>query len=226
MDLIHVSVAMSLDGHIDDSAPDRLVLSSPEDFEDMYASRAECDAILIGARTVRNDNPSLLFKYPALIEKRIRRGQPAELTKVTLTTSGNLDPQSRFFTTGTTPKLVICPPSTAQVLHKRLGNAAEVIVLEPLTPIAIVRALRDRGIRKLFVEGGSVVLTTFLSAGVFHKLRLAIAPFFVGDDTAPRFVHGGNFIHNKNNKLRVARARVLGDVTVIELMNDNVPQLG
>jgi 5-amino-6-(5-phosphoribosylamino)uracil reductase len=191
----------------------------------MYKSRAECDAILLGAQSVRRDNPSLLLEHPGLVEERVRRGQPAELTKVTLTKSGNLDPKSKFFTTGSTRKLVICPPSAAAALEQRLGSAADIIALELLTPVAIVRALRDRGIRRLFVEGGSVVLTAFLSAGVFHRLRVAVAPFFVGDDSAPRFVRGARFVHNKNSRLRVTRARVLGDVTVIDLLNDDVPQL-
>jgi len=108
------------------------------------------------------------------------------------------------------------------VLREKLGQVAEIVPVEAVTPAAVVRALGARGIRTLFVEGGATVLTAFLSAGAFHKLRLAVAPFFVGDDRAPRFVTGASFPSNADNRLRVAGARVLGDVTVIDLVNEHV----
>ncbi len=60
MKLIHISVAMSLDGHIKDQSDHGQRLSTKEDLQDMYAARAKCDAVLIGANTIRQDNPSLL----------------------------------------------------------------------------------------------------------------------------------------------------------------------
>src|ERR1700722_6102461 len=99
MKLIHISAAMSLDGRIDDSSKRRLILSSPEDLTDMYTQRAKCDAILIGANTIRKDNPSLLLP-PELTQARINRGQPPELIKVTITKSVDLDPQANFFSKG------------------------------------------------------------------------------------------------------------------------------
>jgi 5-amino-6-(5-phosphoribosylamino)uracil reductase len=222
VDLIHVSAAMSLDGHIDDGTPQRLLLSSPEDFADVDQARAECDAILVGAETVRRDNPSLVLRDPALVEARRLRGEAPEPTKVTVTTSGDLDPAANFFRAGRAPKLVVCPVAIDAALRQRLGGAAEVVPLESVTPATVVRALAERGIRRLFVEGGATVLTAFLSAGAFHRLRLAIAPFFVGDDQAPRLVRAASFPHDAAHRLRVTRARVLGDVTVIDLVNDDV----
>ena len=108
MTYIYISAAISMDGFIDDASHDRLILSSPEDFEDMYSQRALCDAILIGAETIRKDNPSLLFKRPHLIENRVQCGLEPELIKVTLTRSGNLDPSSRFFTSGEGRKIILC----------------------------------------------------------------------------------------------------------------------
>lgn len=216
-----MSAAISLDGYIDDGTRQRLMLSSLEDFADVDRARAECDAILVGAETVRRDNPSLVLRDPALVEARRLRGEPPEPAKVTVTTSGNLDPASNFFLAGRAPKLVVCPVAIEAALGERLGTAAEVVPLESVTPAAVVRALADRGIRRLFVEGGATVLTAFLSAGAFHRLRLAIAPFFVGDDRAPRFVKAAHFPNDASHRLRVADTRVLGDVTVIDLVNED-----
>jgi riboflavin biosynthesis pyrimidine reductase len=60
-----VSVAISLDGFIADDSSQRLVLSSPEDFDAVYRLRAESDAILVGGETVRVDNPSLATRHAA-----------------------------------------------------------------------------------------------------------------------------------------------------------------
>ena len=51
---------MSLDGYLDSAAPTRLALSNDADFDRVDAVRASCDAILVGAATVRTDNPRLL----------------------------------------------------------------------------------------------------------------------------------------------------------------------
>ena len=220
MDLIYISVAMSLDGFIDDRSPDRLVLSSPEDIEDMYSKRAECDAILIGAETVRKDNPSLLFKRPHLVEQRLRNGLRPELIKVTLTKSGNLEAESKFFTTGDAPKIILCPAEAAVSIRERLGKVAEIITINPLEPRSVISALEGIGVRKLFIEGGTSVLTAFISARLFHRLRVAVAPFFVGDAAAPCFVGNATFAHNKNNRLHLERTRRLGDMTVMEFVNN------
>src|SRR3954453_8781813 len=107
---------MSVDGYIDDAAQERLRLSSTADWDRVDAVRAGCDAILVGAGTVRADDPRLLIRSAARREQRVARGLPADLTKVTLTWSGGLDPGARFFTTGEAPKLVYAPSGTAAEL--------------------------------------------------------------------------------------------------------------
>src|SRR5512139_2784740 len=97
---------MSIDGYIDDSTPERLRLSTPADFDRVDAVRATCDAIMVGAESVRRDDPKLLIRSESRQRRRTERGLPAHLIKVTLTAGGELDPEARFFTTGDAPKLV------------------------------------------------------------------------------------------------------------------------
>ena len=59
-----LSCGISLDGYLDAATPERLVLSNEADLERVDAVRAECDAILVGAATIRNDNPRLLVRKP------------------------------------------------------------------------------------------------------------------------------------------------------------------
>ena len=49
------SAAVSSDGYMDDCTPQRLVLSCAEDWAEVHAIRASCDAILVGAETVRRE---------------------------------------------------------------------------------------------------------------------------------------------------------------------------
>ena len=68
---------MSIDGYLDTATTERLVLSNDADFDRVDAVRATCDAILVGATTVRNDNPRLLVHSQARQEARAtikRRG--------------------------------------------------------------------------------------------------------------------------------------------------------
>ena len=60
-----LSWAMSLDGYLDDASDHRLVLSNPADLDRVDAARAGCDAILVGAATVRADDPRLVVRDPA-----------------------------------------------------------------------------------------------------------------------------------------------------------------
>jgi 5-amino-6-(5-phosphoribosylamino)uracil reductase len=72
-----LSVAVSVDGYIDDTIPERLYLSNEADFDRVEVVRTECDAILIGAETLRRDNPRLIIKSPERLAARAAAGKPA-----------------------------------------------------------------------------------------------------------------------------------------------------
>ena len=67
---------MSIDGYIHDGSDTRLLLSNDADFDRVDAVRAGCDAILVGANTVRRDNPRLLVRSAARRAARVARGLP------------------------------------------------------------------------------------------------------------------------------------------------------
>jgi 5-amino-6-(5-phosphoribosylamino)uracil reductase len=221
MKLIYVSAAMSLDGHIDDQSVNRLRLSTDEDLHDMYAARSLCDAILVGANTIRLDNPSLSCHLPELITERELRGQEPEPIKVTVTRSGNLDADADFFTRGSGQKIIICPMHSTISISKPLANAAKIIMVKDLNAANIVATLEKFGINSLFVEGGTAILTMFLSQGVFSRLRLAVAPFFVGANKAPTLLNDAIFKNTDKNRLRIAAVRNLGNMAVIDMVNDS-----
>ncbi|GAA2619322.1 dihydrofolate reductase family protein [Actinomadura fulvescens] len=208
-----LSCAASIDGYIDDNTDERLLLSNDEDFDRVDEVRASCDAILVGANTIRRDNPRLLVRAQQRREDRVHRGLPETPIKVTFTNRGDLDPQAQFFAAGDTEKIVFCANSGVDKCRDRLGSVATVVDAgDPVDLTAVLAELAARGVRRLMVEGGGTVHTQFLTAGFADELQLVIAPFFVGDPEAPSFVGPGKFPHHPGHRMTVAEVRQIGDV--------------
>ncbi len=213
-----ISAAISLDGYLDDRSPERLRLSGQEDWENVLALRTRCDAILVGAGTVRADDPSLVIKDPEIRRQRSQTGMEPEPLKVTVTRSGNLNLESGFFTRGNGRKLVFCERSTPVERIREIQRIAEVITVPHIDPEIISDTLGSFGVRVLLVEGGSSVLGMYMKSGNFDCLRLATAPFFVGDGRAPRFVPDGQYPWNKDNRLVLRDSIKLGNTSVMYMV--------
>ena len=211
-----LSCSMSIDGYIDGTTESRLLLSNELDFDRVDAVRAAVDAILVGATTVRNDDPRLLVRDPERRRARLDRGLPEHPVKVTVTRRGLLDPSRRFFADDGSRKLVYAGSRVAETLGARLGSLSEVVDAgEPVTMAGLVRDLHDRGVRRLMVEGGAAVHTQFLAEDVVDELQLVVAPFFVGDSGARRFVGDARFPWHPARRARLAETRQLGDVVLL-----------
>ncbi len=185
---ILLSCAVSLDGYLDDNTAERLVLSNAADLDRVDAERAGVDAILVGANTIRRDDPRLSVRSPARRAARVSAGQPETPLKVILS-SGSVPEGAAFRADGT-----------------------HVVVNGPLD--AVLADLADLGVRRLMVEGGGRVLTSFLESGHADELQLVIAPFFVGDDSAPRFVHSGRFPWHAHHRATLASVTPIGNVVL------------
>lgn len=210
-----LSVAASLDGYIDDTSDTRVLLSNEEDFDRVDEERSRADAILVGANTIRTDNPRLLVRSARRQQQRIDTGRPAQPAKATLTRSGVLDPESGFFTAGDTQKIVYTSTGARMGLTRDLGDAAIVVDSgDPLDVSRILSDLAEREVTRLMVEGGGQIHTLFLSAGVADELQLVYAPLLIGESCAPRFVHHGSF----PKSMRLAETRTMGDVVLLRYL--------
>ena len=211
-----LSCSMSIDGYVDSAMPRRLELSNGADFDRVDAVRASCDAILVGAATVRNDNPRLIVRSRSRRDDRIARGLPPSPIKVTVTERVELDADADFFTIGETEKLVYC--ASPRVLAARSQLEPMATVLDGGHPVemrTISEDLAARGVQRLMVEGGGKVHTQFLTDDLADELQLVVAPFFVGDSRAPRFVSDGRFPWNPQRRAMLAEVRQIGDVVLM-----------
>lgn len=206
-----LSAAVSLDGYLDDTTPERLLLSSPADFDRVDEVRASVDAILIGAGTIRADNPRLLVNSPERRAVRVAEGLPPYPLKVTVSGSGELDPAANFWHTGGHKALYTTDKGAERA--RSLGIAADVVALGPeLDWRRLLEHLHDvLGVRRLMVEGGGTVHTQLLLQGLADELQLVLAPLFVGDPQAPRLFGPGGY---QGGRLRLVETRRIEDVVL------------
>ena len=212
-----LSAAISVDGCLDDASDTRLILSNEADLDRVDEVRSRSDAIMVGAGTIRRDNPALLVRSLTRRNGRVARGLPPGPARVTLTGTGEIDPAARFFTAGDGVRLVYAPGAAAGRVRERLGGtAAEVVGAgDPLDLEVVLADLAARGVGRLMVEGGGTVHAQFLSAGLADELHLAVAPIFVGDPAAPRITGARGAPHHR---MQLAEARMIGDVVLLRYL--------
>jgi 5-amino-6-(5-phosphoribosylamino)uracil reductase len=222
-----LSVASSVDGYIDDATSERLLLSNDADFDRVDEVRASADAILVGAGTIRRDNPRLVVRSAARRAGRAARGLPGSPVKVTLTASGDLDPAASFFTGGPADKIVYVASPAAGKARERLAGVATVVDAgDPADLPGVLADLAARGVRRLMVEGGSTIYRQFLAAGLADELHLVIAPLFVGDLAAPRLAADGAFPAHRGSRMDLAEVRQIGDVVLLRYLLRTGEQCG
>src|SRR5581483_54727 len=210
-----LSCCVSIDGYIGSGAS-RLLLSNDADFDRVDEVRASCDAILVGAATVRADNPRLLVRSEVRRAARAARGLPPSPMKVTVTRRAELDARAEFFTAGDTEKLVYCASPLVRAAEHRLGPVATVVDGGRTVEMSTLSSdLAARGVERLMVEGGGTVHTQFLSEDIVDELQLVVAPVFVGDSEAPRFVRDGSFPWNTGRRAELVEVRKIGDVVLL-----------
>ncbi|MGO4634993.1 RibD family protein [Streptomyces sp. 2RAF24] len=206
---------MSVDGYLDDASPERLLLSNPADFDRVDEVRATCDAILIGATTMRKDNPRLLVNSEERRAKRIAEGRSEYPLKVTVTRSGNLSSDLRFWHHGG-DKLVFTVDGATEKLRATLAGLADVVSVGPeIAWGSVLDELGRRGVGRLMVEGGGTIHTQLMAQNLADEVHLAVAPLLVGEAGAPRFLGTADYPGGSTARMRLLEARAIGDVVLL-----------
>jgi diaminohydroxyphosphoribosylaminopyrimidine deaminase / 5-amino-6-(5-phosphoribosylamino)uracil reductase len=165
-------LGQSLDGRIATANGASHWVTGSQDLEHNHRMRALFDAVLVGAGTIRHDDPQLT----------VRAVPGPHPVRVVLDPKRRLRPDHRVFTDGLAPTLVVCDPALAgrgeRVGHARVVGAA--CAGGRLCPRAVLDALSALGLRRVFVEGGGVTVSRFLAAGCLDRLQITIAPVILG----------------------------------------------
>jgi len=196
--------AMSLDGKIATHTGHSRWISSEKSRVYSHKIRNEVDAILVGANTIKKDNPRLTTRIPDVEVKHPLR--------VVLDSRDGLSADSQIFSNQLTGKTILA------TTHKRDDfQHIETISLPQAKEGICIKALLDelakRSITNILVEGGGTVLSSFFTQNYVDKVLAFVAPMIIGGDRAPTPVAGKGIDH-------ISQAFRLENLTVNRLAED------
>lgn len=160
-------------------------VSSDADQVVFAAVRRYADAVLVGSGTLRAEQYTPMQADPANAKQRGADGQLEAPVVAVVSGSLKLPWELPIWTESTHQPLVI---TQAGGDDQRLAEArrhADVVVLDEVTPLAIVDALVERGLRRIICEGGPQLLRNLVEADVIDEADITLAPIFAGTGDSP-----------------------------------------
>jgi diaminohydroxyphosphoribosylaminopyrimidine deaminase / 5-amino-6-(5-phosphoribosylamino)uracil reductase len=147
----------------------------------VHLLRAQCDAILVGIGTVLADDPLLTCRLPGM--------QARSPVRVVLDRALRIPGDSRLVHSARqTPLWVMASELAEAPAAAKLGAAGAAVIRMPpqaasgLDLLGVLRALAEKGITRLLVEGGSRVAASFVAADLVDEAWLLRAPWVIGAD--------------------------------------------
>lgn len=168
--LVTYKAAVSLDGKVALAGGRPAQLSGPESQRLVHRMRAEADAILIGAGTLRADDPRLT----------VRLCQGRNPTRVVLTSSGRLPLDAQLFADAAEAPVLLLAERLADADEQWLHGAGVQVERFPGGLATALRLLAARGLLDVFLEGGPTLAAALLTAGLVDRLALFVTPLLVG----------------------------------------------
>lgn len=175
------NLAISLDGKIADlRAPERH-LGTPRDRQTMQVIRKQCDAIIVGAQTLR--------VHPHTYRLQGAKKQPVN---VILTRSGQLPAAPKFWSDDSVIRFVFTTKKglkAARLVAKERAFV-EVVGEEELDLSRVLERLRESNLKNILVEGGGEVMAAFLEAKLLQEMFVTLTPWCLGGRQNPTLVGG------------------------------------
>lgn len=174
---IHLKWAMSLDGRTSTDSGDSKWISNEESRRYAHLLRSYCDAVLVGANTMRRDDPELNVRLP-----KYKGKQPL---RIILDETLNINPQAKIFGSNGGDVLIF---TSAEAVKKKAGLIkkirAKIIGVDAnkcgVSLIDVVENLKALGVQSIFVEGGRSVAGAFLEAKFADKITAFVSPVLIG----------------------------------------------
>jgi diaminohydroxyphosphoribosylaminopyrimidine deaminase/5-amino-6-(5-phosphoribosylamino)uracil reductase len=175
---VTLKLALSLDGAVVDASRERGWLTGPKARKAVHVMRASADAIGIGIGTALADDPMLTVR-----DVSAPRVPPA---RVVFDRAARLPLSSQLVATARQGPVMVLATGSSTTRESAL-RAAGVDVITASDIAAALEALRERNIRHLLVEGGAVVASALMVAGVVDRLIIFQAPVILGRDAVSAF---------------------------------------
>jgi 2,5-diamino-6-(ribosylamino)-4(3H)-pyrimidinone 5'-phosphate reductase len=193
---ILINIAMTADGKIDSILRKGAAISSTADKNRVDQLRADSDAVLVGGRTLVNEDPRLTVKSARLRLERISRGLDENPVKVGIVSVADLELDGRFLNDGPARRFIYTTRRTpAEMITRLRQTGAEVFILgkQVVDLRRVMKSLYTHGLRTLMVEGGGTLIAALFRLELVDELTIYIAPRLLGGASAPTMVDGPGF---------------------------------
>lgn len=215
---VFINVAMTADGKIDTFRRTGAAISSAHDKKRVDRLRADADAVMVGGRTLLDEDPRLTVKSETLRQERLARGLSPHPIKVGVVSEANLRPDSQFLTAGPA-KIVIFTTRRTSKYHASLLESFGVDVYvhdsEKVNLPRALQTLKQIGVDRLMVEGGATLNFELLRLGLVDEVTAYVAPMIFGGANAPTMAAGPGLERNEAIPLKLVSAETWEDGGVL-----------
>lgn len=216
---VFINVAMTADGKMDTFARKGAAISSQRDKERVDKLRAESDAVMVGGRTLLDEDPKLTVKSEALRAERIARGLPPNPIKVGVVTNAEIESHSKFLREGGGRVVIFTTHRTSNERLTSLRSQNNVTVFahegERVDLGKTMQTLRELGIERLMVEGGATLNFELIRLGLVDEVSAYLAPMIFGGENAPTMAAGSGLERDEAVPLKLIRAETWDDGGVL-----------
>ena len=161
----------------------------------LHTTRAECDAIMVGSRTIRIDNSFLT----------VRKVPGKSPIRVIPNSRGDLPLTANIFRPDAQTVIAVSGIASSERIDAIRATGAGVVVCgetEVDLPLLLETLYEQYGVRKMMVEGGPTLNYHMLHNRLVDEIRLIHLPFIVGGDDTPSLV-GGMHIETEDEMIRL-----------------------
>ncbi|MGC8644866.1 MAG: RibD family protein [Thermoplasmata archaeon] len=175
-----INFASSLDGRISAKDGKQFKFSNLEDMSRVHRMRAEADIIVVGRNTVEMDDPKLVVNDKYFHSERIPDVGILD-TMLLVNNKAKLFDYRRNV-------IIFCGSSAPERRFEGEGESKVMVKRSPeLRPTArfVTEELGSLGYRRVMVEGGRSVITSFILEDVWDEISIFYSPVLMGDDGVP-----------------------------------------
>ncbi|HLO16549.1 MAG TPA: dihydrofolate reductase family protein, partial [Anaerolineales bacterium] len=166
---------------------------SPRDKERVDQLRASADAVMVGGRTLLDEDPKLTVKSEVLHAQRVARGLSPHPIKVGIVTEAKIKPDSQFLNAGPAEIVIFTTHRTSKRYLSLLTARRVDVYVDDAEKVNLQRALatlKELGINRLMVEGGSTLNFELMRLGLVDEVTAYVAPLIFGGKSAPTMAAG------------------------------------
>ena len=203
---VFINVAVTADGKIDTFQRRGAAISSARDKERVDRLRAESDAVMVGGRTLLDEDPKLTVKSEVLRAERLKRARPPNPVKVGVVTQAKIKEDSQFLNTGPADIVIFTTRRTSKRQLSLLKARHVDVYVDDAQQVNLERALatlNDLGISRLMVEGGSTLNFELMRLGLVDEISIYIAPMIFGGESAPTLAAGSGLARSEAIPLKL-----------------------